>query len=279
MFQTQPTAANQLTLDAVIQRLANHPLIDGLAFFGTPPTEPTSISDYDLLLLVDAEPVPIFQMLTYIDNRMADVVIYTTELADQVLNEPLPNPLSPWVGYLLQKMRKAQIVYDRSGRLTQVQTNLRTAAGVPLAVTTSSEKYQEWFWLNHTLIHLQRLVHSTDPIYQRAVELMVMGALATICRSYFRLHGLAWEGEKAALRYLQQDNPRYLALLDQALGATERAKKVACYAQLVAATLAGVGEQWQPGGTAVILRNETQQPEDTQIAVEFWESLLSPGEA
>lgn len=278
MFQTLPTAAYQLTLDAVIQRLANHPLVDGVALFGTPPTGPTSISDYDLLLLVETEPAPIFQMLTYIDGRMADVVIYTTELADQIINRLLPDPPSPWLGYFLQKMRKAQIMYDRNGRLMSIQTRLRTEASPPLAVTID-EKYQEWFWLNHTLAHLQRMVHSTDPIYQRAIELMAMGALATIARSYFRLHDLAWEGEKAALRYLQQYDPSYLALLDQALAATERTAKVACYAALVSATLTGRGEQWLTGGTTVLLRNEAQQPEDVQIAIEFWESLVAAEEA
>jgi len=279
MFQTRPTIANQLSLDTVVQRLATQPFVDGIALFGTPLTVPTSISDYDLLLLVEAEPVPIFQMLTYIHGRMADVVVYATELADQVIHGQLPNSPDPWLGYFLQKARRVRIVYDRSGRLTRVQTKLRTEASMPLTVTTSSEKYGEWFWLNHTLAHLQRMVQSTDPIYQRAVDLMVMGALATVCRSYFRLHDLAWEGEKAALRYLQQHDQTYLALLDQALAATERTTKVACYAQLVAATLADIGEQWQTGGTAAILRAETQEPEHTQIAVEFWEKLLEAEEA
>ena len=154
----------------------------------------------------------------------------------------------------------------------QVQQGLQ--AGSPFIPTSADEKQRECFWLNHTLLHLQRMVQATDPIYTRAVDLMLMGGLATVCRSYYRLRDLPWEGEKTALRHLQQADPAYLALLDSCLAATARHAKVDYYAQLVAATLAGVGELWQPGGTAVILHNVDEQADRGHEGVAFWEELL-----
>lgn len=201
---------------------------------------------------------------------------YTTALVDQLISAHEPVNATAWAGYFLQKMRKAQILYDRTGRLTAIQQAVQSAAKgtAPFIPISDSEKLGECFWLNHTLLHLQRMVQSTDPIYTRAVELMLMGGLATICCSYYRLRDLPWEGEKAALRYLQQADPAYLALLDQALAITDRQAKVDAYAQLVAATLEGVGELWQPGGTAVILHNADKQQDRGHEAVAFWEELL-----
>jgi hypothetical protein len=114
-----------------------------------------------------------------------------------------------------------------------------------------------------------------DPVYQTAVDLMVCGGLSDICRAYYQMRNLPWEGEKAGLRYLQQHDTAYLALLRQCLAATDRAQKLELFGRLVAETLRPAGNSWQPGCTAVALDGTARAAADVQAALDFWESLFA----
>ena len=283
MNSTQAATAMNLTFEETLRRLSAAETVDGLALFGArragvgAPEDTHSISDYDLLVLVKEMPVAIFQLLTYIEGRVADVVFYPTALVDQLDQEHQPVAASSFEGYFLQKMDRAQILYDASGRLARAQRYVQshTAPTTLYLPTSASERYQDWFWLNHSLIHMQRMAQSSDPIYLAAADLMLMGSLATLCRIYYRLRNLPWEGEKAALRTLQTADPAYVQLLQTALAEPDRQAKLGYFAQLVQATLQPAGELWQAGTTAVYLREPSEQPTLVTLALNFWEGLLT----
>jgi hypothetical protein len=282
MKYTSAVTTTNLTLAETLCRLSAAQTVDGLALFGSQrskvgaPEDQPSISDYDLLVLVKELPVAIFQLLTSIDGRMADVVFYPTTLVDQLDQERKRVAATSFEGYFLQKMYRAQILADKSGRLARAQRYVQSQTDpVTLYLPTSaSEQYHDWFWLNHSLVHIQRMAQSSDPIYLAAVDLMLMGTLASLCRIYYRLRNLPWEGEKAALRTLQVENPDYFILLQTTLSVSDRQAKLSYFAQLVSATLQPVGELWQAGTTAVYLRKPSEQPTLVTTAIEFWEALL-----
>lgn len=114
-----------------------------------------------------------------------------------------------------------------------------------------------------------------DPVYQTAVDLMLAGVLSNLPRVYYRLRDLRWSGEKAAVRYLQAQDPDYLATLRACLAEKDRTRKVALYERLVSEMLAPVGPPWPGDATAVYLRGEAHKPENIDAILRFWSSLLA----
>jgi predicted nucleotidyltransferase len=273
---TPNAASNGLTLDDLLSRLSVSEHVDGVALFGSRANQPGNpVSDYDLLILVDTMPIGIFQMLTHVDGHMADILFVTTNMVDQIVADPQPVAAESAAGRFLLKMQTALIVHDASGRLRGAQAIARgdRSTGDWLLPTSYSGQYAAWFWQNFVLCHVKRMVQTDDPVYLTAVDLMLLAALGDICRAYYRIRHLPWEGEKAAIRYLQQQDANYLALLRECLAAADRAGKVQLYEKLVAATLAPIGGVWQPGLTAVYLEPAANAPAEVETALEFWESL------
>jgi predicted nucleotidyltransferase len=283
MKVTQDTASNSLTLEEVLARLAASEAVDGLALFGSRTSDRRNpISDYDVLILVTRPPVNIFQMLTHIDGRMADVVFVRSETADRVLAEQALSPVSATspTGMFLLKMQAAHIVYDASERLRRIQQLMAHYAQQPtydwLLPSTDTALYDAWFWQNHSLSHLKRMVRSDDPVYLTAVDLWLPACLKQLCRDYGSIRGLPWQGEKAAIRYLQEHDPGYLARLRECLAETDRRRKIEFYEALVKITLAPMGELWTPGITAVYLDDPAKHSTHLDSALAYWEALLNP---
>ena len=277
MLITGRSPSASLTLDKTLEYLANAESVDGLALFGSRLSDnPNPVSDYDLLILVHEPPVRIFQMLTHIDGRMADVVFVETDDVDELLALDDPADLPKRSGYLVQKMLVAEIVYDPAGRLGSVRDHSMAWAEAgqwPLA-TTPEAAYATWFWQNHGLIHVKRMAQSDDPLYQTATEMMMLNGLSSICRSYLLARHRPWAGEKAAIRHLMAHDPAFLANFRACLGETDRAKRMTLFESLVKEALAPIGPLWQPGSTSVYLAEENEQPARVDEALTYWDSLL-----
>lgn len=272
------TRSHELSLDKTLNRLKTSKMVDGLALFGAQTVNPDNpISDYDLLILVRNPPILIFQMLTHIDGRMADVVFVETDTVDTLLTLDEPVTATSIEGMLMLKIHQAQIVYDASGRLERVRqyTLNRIQSNRWLLPSPANSLYGAWFWQNHLLFHVKRMVQSKDPVYLTAVDMMLLSGVSDLCRIYYQVHNLPWQGEKDAVRYLQTDDPYYLNLLRACLAETNRVRKVSLYEELVTQTLAPIGALWTPGITAVYLRDASLHPVQVSEALLFWESLLS----
>lgn len=275
---TRTTQSHTISLERVLARLAAKEGIDGIALFGSRARNAADpISDYDLLLLVHAPPVDIFQMLTHINHRMADVVFVETAAADRLLEQKERVHARSPEGMLLQKMRRAEIVYDPKRYLARTQKYAQAFSAIEhrLLSATPTELYGIWFWLNHGLSHMQRMVQSSDPVYETAIDLMLSTGLSSICRNYFQIRDLPWQGEKDAVRYLRMHQPRFLTQLRSCLETTERRQKIGIYAQLVEETLKPIGPLWHGGITAVWLRNQPQQAAELDKALTYWDALLA----
>jgi hypothetical protein len=250
--------------------------VDGLALFGSRAADRDNpISDYDLLILVTRLPIGIFQMLTHIDRRIADIVFIKTETIDDVLSGQKRFLANSVEGMFLLKMRQAQIVYDASRRLQRAQDLVRqTPSDDWLLPPAYSTVYAAWFWQNHGLYQMKRMAQADDPAYLTAVDMMLLACLSDVGRAYHSVRHLPWQGEKAAVRYWKQHDPDYLALLRECLATVDRALKLQLYEALVAQALGPVGDLWKPGITAVYLDSPAQNSEQIDTALAFWESLL-----
>lgn len=274
MFPTIISASTNLPLNSVIERLSRAPQVAGLALFGSS-AQPlkSAVSDYDLLVMLDEPPIPIFQMQTYIDGRIADVAFVETKTARQVLalTEPV-GPTSP-EGFLIGWLEQAQVIYDRNDWFRRIQGKVATRDW-RIAQSTQADIYSEWFWWNFDLRHNQRMSRSDDPIHLMTVDLRLAACMAGICRTYYRLHGLHWRGEKAALRYLQTHDIETFTLLSEFMKELDRTRKVDLCAHLLQRVLASSGGLWPEKTTALFLKIYQDHPTRVEEALTFWEGLL-----
>jgi hypothetical protein len=193
-------------------------------------------------------------------------------MADRVLANDEPIAAASFEGMFMLKIRAAQIVYDASSRLHRAQQKARR--NLQMLPSTYAARYAAWFWLNHGLMHMRRMAQSDDPLYLTAVDMMLAAGLSEVTRAYDVARNLAWQGEKAALRYLQEHDPAYLALLRDGIAVFDRAHKLNRYEELVRRALAPMGDLWTPGIAAVFLRDADQGPADLDAALGWWEELF-----
>jgi predicted nucleotidyltransferase len=270
------TAASELPLAAVLRRVAASDKVDGIALFGSQSAAMSPVSDYDILILINDPTIRIFQMLTHIDSRLADIVFVETELAERVLLTTEPFAQGTFEAMFLLKMGQASIVYDPAGRLHQVQAWVaHTEPSAWLRPSSDTDLYAAWFWQNQGLAHLKRMVQSDDPVYQTATDMLLCACLSGVTRAYYTVRSLAWEGEKRAVRHLQDSDPAFLAQLRACLTTMDRVEKLRHYEELVRLALAPVGAPWQTGVTAVYLRGPDQSSPQIEAALQFWNSLVA----
>ena len=169
-------------------------------------------SDYDLLVLAKAIPARIFQMVTTIGGRLADIVLVEIETADTLLTTTeQPQPRS-FEALFVQKMQTAHILYDASERLHKVKQLVTSATWEARSTSRSpdSESYAAWFWQSFGLLHLERMAQSPNPIHLSAFDMMLISCLSGTWRSYFDVRRITWEGEKAAIRYWEEHDLEYV---------------------------------------------------------------------
>ncbi len=215
-------------------------------------------------------------MITTIDGRLADIVLVETQTADLLLSTQEPPPSGSFAALFVQKMQVAQIRYDASGRLLSVKQLVTSDAWLNKYTIYQAEPdiYPAWFWQSFGLLHLERMAHSPDPVHLSAADMMFTACLAGTWRSYFDIRGVAWQGEKSAVRYWTEHAPDYLAAVRQCLAACDRGEKLASYRRLVELTLAPIGPVFSRGDTAVILAGAANASDDVQRTLHFWNSLF-----
>lgn len=279
MYVLNHTPSAQFSLEQVIAALSASPLIDGIALFGSRAgTHDNPISDYDLLLLVTKLPVPIFQMFTHIGGRMADLVFLETVAADHILAQAKPVAPNSFDGMQLQKMFTAHIVYDASGRLARLQQHAHQRQDNLFLPVSENALYDACFWPNHALYHMKRMAQSDDPTYLTAVDMMLTTSLSGLWRAYYQVRDLRWQGEKAAVRYWQVNDPDYLQRLRECMAEPDQHKKLALYEALLRHTLAPVAPLWEGDVSAVYLRDTPHTDANLRAALDFWEGLFQSDE-
>lgn len=275
MFPLPHAATATLSLDEVVQRLRRHATVAGLVLIGsTAGAAFTPASDYDLVVMLSHMPVPLHVGLTYIDHRLTDVLFVSSIQVDAITAATAPLDGEAWVGRLARWLLAGQIVFDRTGQLRQAQAKVQQ--GTWITPLTPIDAYGAWFGVNYNLTQTRRLLGSEDPVYLLAADLrMGLYGLSDVVFSYFRVRQLRWEGDKAAIRYLQTHDPAYWALLQRFLYAGERQHKFQLYEQLAAHTLAPVGGVWSEEITALWFDPPPTASTMVEHGLDFWQQLLS----
>ena len=223
-----PSVSDHLSLDETIAHLIRSPRIDGIAEFGSRAHHhATPASDYDLLILVSSLPASVFQLVTAIDHRLADIVLVETQTADTLLASE-ERPTSFFEELFAQKMQTAHIQYHRPNRLTRVQQHVTSSSwqAVQSEPPAQGVLHTAWFWQSFGLLQLERMARSDDPLHLSAVDMMLTACLSGTWRSYFATRALPWNGEKAALRYWEEHDSAYLRAVKACLEGHNRHERL-----------------------------------------------------
>ncbi|MCJ7548168.1 MAG: hypothetical protein MUQ30_00615 [Anaerolineae bacterium] len=272
MIQTDLAASNSLTLDEVIARLSQRKTVEGVLTIGTTSGDKlTPASDYDLVIVLSELPEGLeLYGVTYIDNRLTDLLFVTGAQLDEIRALEAPIDSWVWLGRIVAWFEAGHIVFDRDGRLQQIQNQVRAQ---PALKPLDKVGRAGWWRVNYNLAQTLRLLASDDPVYLIAAELrMALYGPPDLLFNYFDIRNLTWHGDKEAVRYLMAHDPVYLAQFQALISESDPATKAALYKELTARTVAPVGNVWAQGITALAVA-QGSDPESQREALNFWDAL------
>jgi predicted nucleotidyltransferase len=262
-----------MNLEGLLARLSRHHSVSGIVLVGSTGTDAlTATSDYDLLVVIDEPELPLLVGLTTVDDRLTDLLFATTSEVEALLSGTRPEA-DAWPARIARWVISGRIVFDRTARLEKLRQVLADSPGDGERMGTVHET---WFSLNYDLAQNRRLSGSTDPLDRAALHVRLLRGVSEHLTGYFRLNGLEWPGEKAAIRYLAAHDPEYLTALRACLDEPEPERRFEHFKALAGRTLGPFGGVWQPGETNFQFRpGSRSSPELIRRASAFWASIVS----
>ena len=265
-----------MTFEKVMKRLSRCRIVAGWITIGSASkNELTPASDYDLVVVLSEMPDTLAPCgVTYIDQRLTDLIFVTTAQIDQILALDEPVDGEDWLGRIVRWLEVGVVGFDRSGRLHRAQQKVQTGEWLE---AMDEDAYSPWFRINYNLVQSKRLLASDDPVYLMAADMrLALYGAPDLLFNYFVIRNLRWEGEKAAVRYLMAHDPFYLDLFRQFVAESNRECKFQLYEQLATLTVAPMGELWHDGTTVLGLLNPKEMsPDAMEDTLNFWERLMA----
>jgi predicted nucleotidyltransferase len=264
-------------LGEVIDRLSRAAAVEGVLVIGSASDDRlTPASDYDLVVVLTELPQALAPYgVTYIDGRLTDLILVGAGQLEEIAELEEPVDGEAWSGRIIRWFQTGKIRHDRSGLLGRLQRQVHGRCWIE---PPASSGWEAWREVNYNLAQSKRMYRSEDPVYLAAADLrLALYGPADLLFNYFRIRGIAWEGEKVAVRYLMARDATYLNLLNAFIQEGEREKKLALYEELVALTVAPWGEIWPEGVTVLALKEGDRSREEVDEALHLWEDLLAAG--
>ncbi len=268
----------ELSLGEVIARLSEKRAVEGVLVMGSGGTaDMHPASDYDLYVVLNDMPSPLYLVVTEIDHRLAEIYFGSAEkLEGYLAAEPPLQPVDIDAA-VIRWLQTGRIAFDRSGLMSAAQEKFRERAWQDwFKPHTDLQLHQTWFSVNYNLAQTRRMLASPDPVYRTAVDLRLLYTIMEVWQAYFKLRRLPSLGEKHDIRYLAANEPEYLDLFRCCLAEPEPARKFELYRRLAELALAPMGGLWREVTTAMQLRGETVcQPDTLDNALAFWRELVT----
>lgn len=247
---TTAAATSAITLDGVIDSVAQHAGVAGIMLLGTTGTDRlTPTSDLDILLVFGHLPAPMRMVNTWIDGRLAEVYCTTIAAIERVVADGATWRDGDEEGILHVWLREGRIVHDRSGQLAAASER----AGNHSHPTPADEReiHEAWRKIGYNVAQIKRYLAADDPMSLSAVDMRLLYSVAEVNLHYFTVRQLLWRGEKPAIRYWLEHDPEYLDCFHHFSAETNRRHRVELYEELATRALAPVGRLWREGQTMI----------------------------
>lgn len=267
MFKLNNSSTVNLSIEEVISRLEKHEDVESVLLAGSGGNKALlPHSDYDLILVLKKMPVPLFSVFTYIDHRITDVFFFTTEEIDNILSKEKLDA-DDMEGKLITWLQDGKITVDKSDKLEKLK------AKVSSLEVTDLKKYAAWFGINYNYAQNMRYFNSKDEDYLKALDIRLLYCVAETLTGYFSLRNMPWRGEKAAIKYFRENDPKFLEVFEQYSVADSRDKKVELYTELVKLILSPVGEIWGNNIEGITIKKDFSK-KSVEQGLAFWDSLF-----
>ena len=236
-----------MRFETLVERLKASPVVDGLMLIGSPTTGTLNEhSDRDLLIVLNDRPIAVTNGTIFCEGVLVDLIIEMRDgLEDLAVAGSGSISLGDFGAPFFQWFSSGRIVLDRSGCLRRLRDRLaRDETGPVLTEGASISRADKALY---NLAQTRRMSQSVDSVYQHAVDLRMLYQFADLMVDYFTLRGMAWAGEKEAIRHWQLSDPEYLDLFMRCYWEQDRGERVRLYGELVESTIEPAGFSWHDG--------------------------------
>ncbi|MEO1288144.1 MAG: hypothetical protein AAFV93_10280 [Chloroflexota bacterium] len=239
----------QLPLEEVITRLQQQDEIDGILLAGTTGKETLKpYSDYDLIIVLNDMPITPSLIITTIEGYLAELYFLKASTLDEMLANPTTVEANSLLGAFTSMTVRGEIVYDASGKLTQLRT---IADDTHYADILDHQVYSSWYSVTYNHAQNLRYYHSQDPLYLDALQCRLLYCVSNALSAYFTLRRLPWRGEKEAIRYLRENDPSYWDVFQACVNASGIHQQFERYTTLIEATLPDSMSIWGDDYTVI----------------------------
>lgn len=258
---------NYLSLSNLIEKLKSSPRVKGVFSTGTTATKMNPSSDIDFVVVLDKNSEEIKSVYTMIENRFSDIFFFDTDFLNQLKdkNEVSGNNFE---GMFSEWLKNGKIEYDPENLLSSLKSKIEKTS--PIQKVADSEKRDFWVKTNYNFIANTRYYNSQDELYHKALELRLLYSVIELITAYFSFRGIPWRGEKAAVKYLEQNDTDFLSVFQEYSKGNSLEQKMKYYKELFNKIFFGDYQKWEEG---FIIPISQKNGYEKQLS-DFWESLV-----
>ena len=273
MGYAAPSVTGHLSMADVVVRLSQHPSVESVLQIGSLATGALgSASDYDLVIVLgsgpETDPLPPWYVgITQIDHRLTDLIFVAAAEVQRLVTLTAPLSQSDPLAPILRWLQNGVIVHDRVGLANEAQHHLATGK-CWIDPIRDQDAYATWFSINYNLAQTKRISRSDDPVYLATAGIrMAVYGHTDLWHGYFTLRKLAWTGDKAAVAYLQREDPAFLEAFHRFVTANSVEDKLLAYEHAARLATSAAGGLWPLDVTVM----------NIDQALEIWNALVGPG--
>jgi predicted nucleotidyltransferase len=255
------------SLPNLIEKIKSSERVMGIFTTGTTATKMNSSSDIDLVVVLDKNSEDIKAIYTMIEKRFSDIFFFDMDFLNK-LKEKREVSGNNFDGIFLEWLAQGKIEYDPKNILLALKEKI--SKNQLLQYITDSEKKDFWVKINYNFIANSRYYNSEDKIYHQALEFRLLYSVIELITAYFSFRDIPWRGEKAAVKYLEQNDPEFLATFQKYSESSTLDEKMKYYVQLLNKSFFGKYQKWEEDFIIPI----SQKNGYDKNLLAFWGNLL-----
>lgn len=251
-----------------VKRLKNHGNVDAVFLTGSRAKKnATTSSDLDIVVVLKKNVKSLRSLYTWIDGTFSDIFFF--DRADlKRMHDAKKLNANDLDAIFISWLRDAEIFFDKTGTITTMQTDaaLQQKMEVPHA-----EQWEIWRKICYNVVANTRYFSSKDSLYKEALEIRLLYSVVEFITGYFMLRNIPWRGEKFAVSYFKEHEPKFHVLFQKFVNARDVHTRFRCYKKMVELVLPNGYTLWSEQNTIVVGKNPTVNQEDL---IQYWQELM-----
>ena len=255
------------SLADLIEKIKSSPRVRGIFATGTTASKLTPSSDIDLVVVLDKNHEKIKSVYTTIEGHFSDILFFDIDFLNQLKNKREVSG-NNFEGTFLEWLAGGKIEYDPENLLSALKSKIDE--NPPFQKIMDSEKGDFWIKINYNYIANLRY-YSGDELYKKALEIRLLYSVIELITAYFSFRDIPWRGEKAAIKYLEQNDRELLSFFEAYSKSNSLEDKMKYYGELFNRSFFGGYQRWE-NDFIVTVSNQNQYD---QKLISFWNQLAA----